>query len=120
MYGLNRDIDLSFLKGREVEQIAIGVYQIMFAFDEDVRISVEGRFSYFDGQREWVWEPEPGASQIAAQTVTLLGATIEKFEGHANGTLELVFSNGCRLTILDSSSQYESYNITRPGQTIIV
>ena len=120
MYGLSRDIDLSFLKGRQVEQVAIGIYQIIFGFDEDVKISVESQFNYFDGQRELVWKPEPSASQIAAQTLTLLGATIEKFEGHANGTLELVFSNGCRLTILDSSSEYESYDITRPGQTIIV
>lgn len=69
---------------------------------------------------EWVWKPEPGASQIAAQTLTLLGATIEKFAGHAKGTLELLFSNGCRLTILDSTGEYKSYDITRPGQTIIV
>jgi hypothetical protein len=81
---------------------------------------VESQFVYFDGQREWVWKPEPGASQIAAQTLTLLSATIDRFEGHANGTLELVFSNGCRLTILDSNSEYESYDITRPSQTIIV
>ena len=120
MYGLSRVIDLSFLKDRQVEQVAIGVYQIIFGFDEDVRISVERQFHYFDGQREWVWKPEPGASQIAAQTLTLLGATIEKFAGHAKGTLELLFSNGCRLTILDSTSEYESYDITRPGQTIIV
>jgi hypothetical protein len=32
------------LNGRLVEQVAIGVYQIVFGFDEDVRISVEGRF----------------------------------------------------------------------------
>jgi hypothetical protein len=31
-----------------------------------------------------------------------------------------MFSNGHRLTILDSYKEYESYDITRPGQTIIV
>jgi hypothetical protein len=31
-----------------------------------------------------------------------------------------VFSNGHRLSILDSSKEYESYDITRPGQTIVV
>ncbi len=34
--------------------------------------------------------------------------------------LVLMFSNGHRLTILDSYKEYESYDITRPGQTIIV
>lgn len=50
MYGLKSDIDLSFLNGRELIQVAIGLYQIQFGFDGDVRISVEGEFSYFDGK----------------------------------------------------------------------
>jgi len=37
MYGLKKDIDLSFLTGRELIQLAIGVYQVQFGFDEDVR-----------------------------------------------------------------------------------
>ncbi len=120
MYGLNKDIDLSFLDGRQVEQVAIGIYQIIFGFDEDVRISAYSEFNYFDGREEWVWKPEPGAVQIAARTLSLLGATIENFEGRENGTLLLVFSNGQRLILLDSSKEYESYDITRPGETIVV
>ena len=92
MYGLTNDIDLSFLTGREVQQVAIGVYQVQFGFDEDVTIAVESEFHYFDGQREWVWKPEPGGPQIAAHTLSLLGATIHSHEGHANGTLILGFS----------------------------
>jgi hypothetical protein len=120
MYGLNKDIDLKFLNGRESIQIAIGVYQIQFAFDEDVRVSVEGEFRYFDGGTEVVWKPEPDFPQIAARTVALLGATIESFEGRENGTLTLIFSNGHRLIIPDSSQEYESYTITCPGRTIVV
>jgi Family of unknown function (DUF6188) len=120
VYGLRSDIDLSFLNGREVDQIAIGVYQIQFGFDEDVRISVEGGFSYFDGESDSVWKPEPGFAQIAARTVALLGATIQTFEAQKDGTLALRFSNGHRLTIPDSSKEYESYDITLPGRTIVV
>jgi uncharacterized protein DUF6188 len=120
MYGLSKDIALTFLRDREVEQIAIGVYQIQFGFDEDIRISVYFTFSYFDGQTESTWQPEPGFAQIAARTVALLGATIETFEAQENGTLTLRFSNGHRLTIPDSSKEHESYDITRPGETIVV
>jgi Family of unknown function (DUF6188) len=120
MCGLTKGIDLRFLKGREVIQVAIGAYQIQFGFDEDVRISVQSQFCYFDGREEWIWKPEPGAAQIAARTVALLGVTIETFEGHEDGTLRLIFSNGQRLTVLDSSKEYESYDIARPGQTIVV
>jgi hypothetical protein len=55
MHGLSKDIDLKFLNGRESIQIAIGIYQVQFGFDEDVRISVEGGFRYFDGETEVVW-----------------------------------------------------------------
>jgi hypothetical protein len=120
MYGLKKEMDLSFLNGRELIQIAVGLYHISFRFDEDVAISVEGEFRYFNGQAEWIWKPEPGSAQIAARTVALLATTIETFESHENGTLTLMFSNGHRLTILDSSKEYESYDITRPGQTIVV
>jgi hypothetical protein len=46
MYGLSSDIDLSFLNGRLVEQVANGFYQLVFGFDEDVRVSVYSRFNY--------------------------------------------------------------------------
>jgi hypothetical protein len=120
MYGLKREIDLSFLNGRELVQVAIGTYQIQFGFNEDVMIYVESQFNYFDGQHEWIWKPEPGSAQIAARTVSLLGATIQNLDRHEDGTLTLAFSNRGRLTILDSSREHESYQITRPGQYIVV
>jgi hypothetical protein len=120
MYGLKKEIDLGFLTGRELIQLAIGVYQVQFGFDEDVTISVESEFRYFDGQAEWIWRPEPDSPSIAARAVALLGATIESFGSNIDGTLTLAFSNQHSLTILDSSKEYESYDITRPGQTIIV
>jgi len=120
MYGLSKDLDLSFLNGRQVLQVAIGVYQIQFGFDEDVMIYVHSQFGYFDGHDEWVWTPEPGGAHIAARTVALLDSTIASFQGHEDGTLKLIFSNRQSLTILDNSKEYESYDITRPGSTIVV
>ena len=120
MYGLKKETDLNFLIGRELIQLAIGLYDTTFKFDEDVAISVEGEFRYFDGQAERTWRPEPGSSLTAARTVALLGATIEGFESSGDGTLALTFSNAQRLTLADPSKEYESYQITRPGETIVV
>jgi Family of unknown function (DUF6188) len=120
MYGLRKEIDLSFLTGRELIQVGIGIFQVQFHFDEDVTVSVEAEFCYLDGQDEWIWRQEPSPPQIAARTVAMLGASITGFETNENGTLMLTFSNGHLLTILDSFKEYESYAITRPGQTIIV
>ncbi len=119
MYGLKEEIDLSFLNGREVIQIAMGVYQTQLGFDEDVTISVGGEFTYFGGQGDSIWKPEPGFSPVAARTVALLGASIQFFESNENGALKLSFSNSQRLTIPDSSKKHESCQITRPGHTIV-
>jgi hypothetical protein len=56
---------------------------------------------------EWIWRPEPGSSQVAARTLALLGTAIASFESNVNGTLALSFSNGHRLTMLDSSKEYQ-------------
>lgn len=120
MHGLKKDIDLSFLNDRELVQLCIGLTQTIFKFDGSVAISVEGEFCYFDGQDAWTWRPEHASGSLAARTTALLGAVIESFESNANGTLTLTFSNKHRLTIIDSSKEYESYDITRPGQTIVV
>jgi hypothetical protein len=117
MNGLDPGIDLSFLRGREVIQIAVGLFQVVFAFDEQVSISVESEFR-FSSTDSCVWQP--GAPQAAAPTLRLLGVRVEEVRGQSDGTLDLIFSNGARLTILDSSKEFESYNITRPGQTIVV
>jgi hypothetical protein len=42
------------LTGRELIQVAVGTFQVQFHFDEDVAVSVEAEFRYFDGQQEWI------------------------------------------------------------------
>jgi hypothetical protein len=59
MHKLKKKIDLSFLTGRKLTQVAIGLYQVEFQFDEDVTVSVEAEFRYFAGQDEWLWRQEP-------------------------------------------------------------
>ena len=120
MHGLKKETDLSFSAGRELIQVAIGSFQVQFHFDGDVAVSVEAEFRYFDGQREWIWRQERSSPQVASRTVAMLGASVTSFESTENGTLALTFSNGHRLTMVDSFKEYESYDITRPGQTIIV
>jgi hypothetical protein len=93
MYGLRRDINLSFLDGGQLEQVAIGVRQVIFGFDENVRITAYSKFNYFDGRKRWMWKPVTRAVQIAARTLSLLSATIKSFEGREDGILLLGFSN---------------------------
>ncbi|MGH9788250.1 MAG: DUF6188 family protein [Candidatus Acidiferrales bacterium] len=118
MHGLDKDINLSFLAGRELIQVAIGQYQTVFAFDRGVAISIEGRFIYASRSEQVEWRP--GASHAAAKAVALLGSIVDNFVAEEDGTLKLFFSNGDQLRVLDDSSEYESYQITAPGITIAV
>jgi hypothetical protein len=118
MYGLKTGVDLTFLQGRELIQLAIGKHQVIFNFDEDVSVSVEGRFEYTSrsGSSEW----QPGGLIVAASAVHLLGERIVGVQGREDGTLKLTFSNDDCLLILDTSTEYESYQISRRGEIIVV
>jgi hypothetical protein len=118
MYGLDTTIDLSFLKGREILQVAIGIHDVQFVFDKDVKISITGLFRCICRAATSEWQP--GAPQAAAPALRLLGATVEQVHGQRDGTLELKLSTGDRLMVLDNSKEFESYTITRPGETIVV
>jgi cytoskeletal protein RodZ len=118
MYGLKEGIDLSFLTGRVLIQVAVGLYQVIFAFDEHVTISVEGSYQLHNEDGTSIWSP--GATSTAAPALSLLGATVTNARGESNGTLTITFSGKESLVIMDSSEKFESYQITKPGTTIVV
>jgi hypothetical protein len=118
MYGLKQEIDLSFLRDKELIQVCVGVYQLQFAFTESVNVSVEGRCEIqCDGGRA-LWEPKSLTGASAA--LRLLGAVVKEVHGSPDGTLTLDLIPDGRLIVFDNSREYESYTITRPGETIVV
>jgi len=91
---------LSFLNGREVIQVAIGAFQTQFAF---YRGSCD-----VDGTRFRLPSPFNCAVKVFEPAFNI------------NGDVTLGLSNGHSLTIPDSSKECESYQITKPGLTIVV
>lgn len=120
MFGLPRDIDLTFLKDKEVQQICIGLYQVIFYLHLETSISVESKFSYQprDSESPEVWVE--GCPVIAWHLPRLLGSSIIDVQVLAKGTLRLKFSNGDELLIYDENDKYESYQITCGQRTIII
>jgi len=120
MYGFKEDLDVSFLVGLELGQVAIGEYQVQFGFDQDTPISVELFFRYTSAEGSVEWTQQPQSSKAAAATLNLLGASVVAATIVDPKTLELEFSNGDRLQLLDVSERYESLSITRPGLNLYV
>ena len=119
MYGILPDADLVFLRGKTISQIAIGQYDVQFGYG-DGAISVWSRFAYYDSRTriETVWSE--GNPEAASPALRLVTATINGVKWSTNGTLELTFSNGDRLTIFDDDPQHEAYSISNGQNPLIV
>jgi hypothetical protein len=122
MYGLPAGSDLSFLKGKEICQIAIGSHDVQFHWGApDGGISVFGRFTYYPaGRPPVVWAGERQHAGEAALTVRLLEQTIVEVRWKPDGELTLEFSNGDRLVIVDDNPRHEAYTIRDGDRPLIV
>jgi hypothetical protein len=118
MHGITGDLDFSFLKDKELIQIAIGQFQVQFHFRGDIGVSVENTFVYHSADGLIVWHPNEIAA--AAAPLKLLGKSVTRVKTDPPTTLWLEFENGERLAVVDGSREYESFTVTRPGQTIVV
>jgi hypothetical protein len=121
MYGLNsKDTDLSFLLYKEVQQVCIGLYQVILNFDSDVSISVECRVAHHLGEDGKVEEWSPSGSASRSSLPLLLGSRISDVTVVGRGTLRIVFSNRNTLLLYDESDEHESYQISYGGRLIVV
>lgn len=112
MHRLSTDTDLSFLVGRTFQEIAGDNYQVRLVFDEGVEIALECECEV-DGVRT----PLGAQEQVLSPFV---GRSIRDFEHCGDGRVRLSFDPLGVLTLLDSGKEFESYNITWKGGTIVV
>ncbi len=118
MYGLPKNIDLSFFHDRELIQVCIGPYQVQFHFDKDVRIFVQNAFSYVDAGGAIVEIKTAPSSAILVDK--LMGKTVKVINPSQNGTLQIAFNTGEQLIFCDDTKGYECYLIQNGEQTIVV
>ncbi len=118
MYGLKKDIDLSFFVGSELIQVCIGLHQLILNFSGDISISIECEFSHLSKGRALNKSSELPDS--ACSLLTTLGCCVTDINNLGNGNLEIKFSNGEIIQINDSNKDYESYCINTPNENIIV
>ena len=118
MYGLPKNIDLTFLIGKEVIQVSIGFNDLILHFSEEVIITITSECSYMDDKKKLItFDMYPESASLVCR---LLGCVTDKVQSEENGTLILGFSNGCTFKIHDDSNNYESYQIKHPLGVITV
>lgn len=114
MYGVPPDLDLSFLRGAELIQIRLGVYDVQFCFQPDAVLSTGDSWSLFDADGTLIDSGMP-FPRPPFQLHLLLGQRVTETVISAPTHLELVFERGERLRFSDTSEQFESFTIN-PGE----
>lgn len=117
MYGLPEDIDLTFLHGKELLQVCIGLNEVILNFHGQVSITVESEFTHMARTGEVTRFQDCRSSALAL--ASFLGISLSTVKGAADGTLTLCFSNEEILEVYDDSKEFESYQI-RIGSRLIV
>ena|SRR6266480_5741145 len=118
MYGLPKDLDLSFLHGKELLQVCIGMHQVILNLEDQVTISVESEYAHRAKNGEAIRYKDCRLS--ASMLCSLLGFSIITASGKPDGTLTLRFSNEELLEIFDDSKEFESYQIKQGPRLIVV
>jgi len=118
MYGIPENQDFSFLIGRRMLQLCIGLHQVQLNFDKGVSITIEGTFEH-ESPAGFV-RHDVGVPESAASLVSLLGRAVESPERESASSLLVRFAGGRVLRLLDSSDTHESFQMYGPGVEIIV
>jgi Family of unknown function (DUF6188) len=118
VYGVPDSPEWSFLVGREVLQICVGLHQVILRFDGEVSMDIECEFDHSGATAKVPF----GATlpSKAAGLVSLLGSKVASVASESGKTLAIVFTNKEILKIHDSNEIYESFQVTSPDKEIIV
>jgi hypothetical protein len=119
MNGLPKTTDLTFLLGQELTQVCVGVHQTILHFDGDTSITLECKFAV-SKVAEAGGEACAYSRSAAVDFLKILGSRISRVTNNGNGELEIAFSDGTLVVMFDSNTNYESYQIVGPAQTIVV
>lgn len=117
MYGIGDEVDLSFLVGARLQQVTVGEFQAQLRFDQDVTISIETAFGITLDGSVFTVEPLLDADQ---STLQLIGKAIQSERHTPDGSLTIEFEDGTLIELRDTSTEYESYQITHGASALVV
>ena len=118
VYGVPDSIEWSFLVGREVLQVCIGLHQVSLRFDGQVSINIECDFDHAPAAD--TFRSQSSLPHKVASLVSLLGNKVTSAIRKGGKFLEIRFANEEMLKLYDSNELYESFQVTTPDKEIIV
>ena len=117
MHRIAENTNLSALRGKLVEQICIGIHQAIVRLEDNLYVAIEGDFLF---GKEATPERQVDYRSAANAFANLLEDRIADAEVIRDDAVVFNFSSGARLTVFDSSDQYESFQIKLPDRLVVV
>lgn len=118
MYELPPVESLHFLVGQELSQMCVGIHEINLGFEPNCRIYIATDVAVGTSGANPVLLED--VRRQAPALFELLGSSITAVRRWDGGTLELAFSNGTTVALLDTSPHYESYTISQNGTEVVI
>ena len=116
MHDIPSNFDLGFCVGSDLEQVAVGKYDLQLCFDSGARISLQCTVRLLQKNSLLAeWNEDAGWSSVAFQR--LLNERVESGRVVAGRVIELQFPNDLVLQLHASSEQFESMQIHLPDPT---
>lgn len=111
MYRIPEDLDFGFLVGLELIQVSIDQYNLLCAFHPEGSINIEGEWILEDLKGRVIDQQQEHGDRDCWRVHRIIGRTVSKAFRISDQELQLTFDDEFRLSIFDSSEQYESFNI---------
>jgi hypothetical protein len=118
MHGIPEHTDFSFMIGRELESLGVGLHSVSFAFDGDVHLTVEGAIEVVHGTEH---ANRYQSMRIAAvELLQFIGDRVVACAPISSRVLELTFERAPKLRLIDDDEHYESFVLGFGERTIVV
>jgi hypothetical protein len=117
MAGIPVDLDLSFLRGAELIQVCLGMWQVQFHFAPEASIAVEGDWELADKEGRVIDRSSDTVRELPFHLHLLLRVVVG-VEVSAPLSFALRFTGGLVLRVFVSSDGYESFSV-QPGNIFV-
>jgi hypothetical protein len=112
MYKFDSNIDLEHLVGLNVTQACVDQWNVLINFYPEHHIDMSGGWRLIDDSGNEIDKNEEHSVRNSFQVHRLVGSSISAYRVVSPELLEVTFSNGFKLEIIDNSEQYETISIS--------
>jgi hypothetical protein len=115
VYGVPNDLPLERFVGQNLNQISLGRFQEQLRFSKGDLICVEGHWELRDAEGIVVDQKQEHERRECYRLHKILDLRVVGFDIDAPRSFSILFDSAYRLTVFDSSKEFESFQLYLKG-----